>query len=255
MPSTFLAAELRGGEPLEPETSINSTAGLVVDTGPFTLTADYFRVDVSDRLALSQTFTLTPDERMLLLSEGIASAGTLAFFRFFINDFSTRTQGVDIVSTYAPLAFRGDTTFSFAMNFTDTEVTEESTLLNPGDIRGIELGVPTVRWNAAVNQRIGRTSVLGRVNYFGDWVDHFDARFVRGAEAPLLPGKLIVDLELAVPIAAGVSLAVGGQNVFNTFSDRMPLFAGAFGLPYSQFTPWGLSGGYYYARINYNWGL
>ena len=35
----------------------------------------------------------------------------------------------------------------------------------------------------------------------------------------------------------------------------MPLFAGAFGLPYSQFTPWGLSGGYYYARINYNWGM
>ena len=87
---------------------------------------------MSDRLALSQTFTLTPDERMLLLSEGIASAGTLAFFRFFINDFSTRTQGVDIVSTYAPLALRGGTTFSFAMNFTDTKVTEESTLLNPG---------------------------------------------------------------------------------------------------------------------------
>ena len=255
VPSTFLAAQLRGGKPLEPETSINSTAGLVVDTGPFTLTADYFRVDVSDRLALSQTFTLTPDERMLLLSEGIASAGTLAFFRFFINDFSTRTQGIDVVSTWAPLALRGDTTFSFAMNFTDTEVTEESTLLNAGDVRGIELGVPRTRWNAAVNQRLGRTSLLGRVNYFGDWVDHFDARFVRAAEAPLLPGKYIVDLELAVPIAAGVSLAVGGQNVFNTFSERMPLFAGAFGLPYSQFTPWGLSGGYYYARINYNWGM
>ena len=255
VPSTFLAAELRGGKPLEPETSINSTAGLVIDTGPFTLTADYFRVDVSDRLALSQTFTLTPSERMLLLSEGIASAGTLAFFRFFINDFSTRTQGVDIVSTYAPLVLRGDTTLSFAMNFTDTEVTEDSTLLNPGDIRGIELGVPRIRWNAAVNQRIGRTSLLGRLNYFGGWVDHFDARFVRGAEAPLLPGKYIVDLELGIPVAAGVSLAFGGQNVFDTFSDRMPLFAREFGLPYSQFTPWGLSGGYYYARINYRWGM
>ena len=88
VPSTFRAAELRGGQSLQPETSFNSTAGLVVDTGPFTLTADYFRVDVSNRLALSQTFTLTADERTLLLSEGITSAGTLAFFRFFINDFS-----------------------------------------------------------------------------------------------------------------------------------------------------------------------
>ena len=77
VPSTFLAAQLKGGQPLEPETSINTTAGLVVDTGPFTFTADYFRVDVDNRLALSQTFTLDDDERALLLSEGIASAGTL----------------------------------------------------------------------------------------------------------------------------------------------------------------------------------
>ena len=27
-----------------------------------------------------------------------------------------------------------------------------------------------------------------------------------------------------------------------------------FGLPYSQFTPWGLSGGYYYARLHRRWG-
>ena len=44
------------------------------------------------------------------------------------------------------------------------------------------------------------------------------------------------------------------QNVFDTFSQRMDLFAEIFGLPYSQFTPWGLSGGYYYARLNYGWG-
>ncbi len=30
-----------------------AAAGLVVDTGPFTLTADYFRVDIDDRLSLS----------------------------------------------------------------------------------------------------------------------------------------------------------------------------------------------------------
>ena len=46
----------------------------------------------------------------------------------------------------------------------------------------------------------------------------------------------------------------GSPNVFDTFSDRMDLFAARFGLPYSQFTPWGLSGGYYYARLNYRWG-
>ena len=254
VPSTFLAAELKGGKPLEPETSVNTTAGLVIDNGPFTLTADYFRVDLSNRLALSQTFTLTEDERALLISEGIASAGTLAFFRFFINDFSSRNQGIDLVSTYTPAGLGGNTVFSFAMNYTHTELTEESKLLTPGDVLGLERGVPRIRWNAAVNQRVGRVGLLGRLNYYGSWVDHFDARFVRGADSPLLEGRHIVDLEASIRLGEGVTLAFGGQNVFNTFSQRMDLFADIFGLPYSQFTPWGLSGGYYYARLNYSWG-
>ena len=254
VPSTFRAAELRGGRPLEPETSVNTTAGLVVDTGPFTLTADYFRVDLSNRLALSQTFTLTEDERTLLVSEGIASAGTLAFFRFFINDFSSRNQGIDLVSTYNPPSLGGNTEFSFTLNYTHTEVTGESDLLSPGDVLGLERGVPRIRWNTAVNQRLGRVSVLGRLNYFGAWVDHFDARFVRGADSPILDGRYIVDLEASISLTDNVRLAFGGQNVFDTFSQRMDLFAQIFGLPYSQFTPWGLSGGYYYARINYTFG-
>ncbi|MDE2926923.1 MAG: TonB-dependent receptor [Acidobacteriota bacterium] len=254
VPSTFLAAELKGGKPLEPETSVNTTAGLVIDNGPFTLTADYFRVDLSNRLALSQTFTLTDDERALLISEGIASAGTLAFFRFFINDFSSRNQGIDLVSTYTPPGLGGGTVLSFAMNYTHTELTEESELLTPGDVLGLQRGVPRIRWNAAVNQRVGRVGLLGRLNYFGSWVDHFDARFVRGADSPLLEGRYIVDLEASIRFGEGVTLAFGGQNVFNTFSQRMDLFADIFGLPYSQFTPWGLSGGYYYARLNYSWG-
>ncbi len=254
VPSTFLAAELKGGKPLEPETSVNTTAGLVIDTGPFTLTADYFRVDLSNRLALSQTFTLTEDERTLLISEGIASAGTLAFFRFFINDFSSRNQGIDLVSTYNPPGLGGNTVFSFAMNYTHTELTEESKLLTPGDVLGLERGVPRIRWNAAVNQKVGRVGLLGRLNYYGSWVDHFDARFVRGADSPLLEGRYIVDLEASIRLGEGVTLAFGGQNVLNTFSQRLDLFADIFGLPYSQFTPWGLSGGYYYARLNYSWG-
>ena len=254
VPSTFRAAELRGGRPLDPETSVNATAGLVVDAGPFTLTADYFQIDVSNRLALSQNFTLAADERALLLSEGIASARTLAFFRFFINDFSTRTRGLDVVSTWTPPRLGGGTVFSFAMNRTDTDVTEASDLLGPGDVRALERGVPETRWSVAVNQRLARVGLLGRLHYYGSWVDHLDARSVRGAEAPVLSGRFILDLEAAVALTPAATLAVGGQNVFDTYADRMDLFAARFGLPYSQFTPWGFSGGYYYARLGYRWG-
>ena len=254
VPSTFRAAELRGGRPLDPETSTNATAGLVVDTGAFTLTADYFQVDVSNRLALSQNFTLGAHERAQLLSEGITSARTLAFFRFFINDFSTRTRGLDVVSTWTPAGRGGATVVSLALNRTRTEVTADSALLGPGDVLALERGVPETRWNVAVNRRVGRVGLLGRLHWFGSWVDHLDARSARGAAAQVLGGRFILDVEAGVALADDVTLAGGGQNVLNTYSDRMDLFATRFGLPYSQFTPWGLSGGYYYARLHVGWG-
>ena len=254
VPSTFAAAERHGGVPLRPETSRNVTAGLVIDNGPFTLTADYFRVAIADRLALSGLISTEAEDRALLLADGITAAESLTLFRFFINDFSTRTQGIDIVSTWTPPALSGAMVLSFTMNHTDTKMTEESDLLGSGDVLALERGVPRTRWNIAVNQRVGRVGLLGRLNYYGDWVDLFDARFVRGADAPILNGRPIIDLEVSVPISEGVTLAAGGQNVFDTFSDRSDLLAGELGVPYSQFTPWGFSGGYYYARINYRWG-
>ena len=254
VPSTFAAAERHGAVPLRPETSRNVTAGLVIDNGPFTLTADYFRVAIADRLALSGLISTDVEDRALLLADGITSAESLTLFRFFINDFSTRTQGIDIVSTWTPPVFSGATVVSFTMNHTDTKMTEESDLLGPGDVLALEQGVPRTRWNVALNQRVGRVGLLGRLNYYGDWVDLFDARFVSGVDAPILNGRPVIDVEISVPLVEGVTLAVGGQNVFDTFSDRNDLLAGALGVPYSQFTPWGFSGGYYYARINYRWG-
>ena len=47
IPSTSAVARLRGGRPLTPERSVNVSVGAVAGGGPFTLTADYFRIDLS----------------------------------------------------------------------------------------------------------------------------------------------------------------------------------------------------------------
>ena len=70
----------------------------------------------------------------------------------------------------------GGTVFSFAMNRTDTDVIEASDLLGSGDVRALERGVPETRWNVAVNRRLARVGLLGRLHYYGPWVDHLDAR-------------------------------------------------------------------------------
>ena len=49
------------------------------------------------------------------------------------------------------------------------------------------------------------------------------------------------------------SLAVGGQNVFSTYPAESAR-AMSVGEKYSEYTPWGFNGSYYYVRLSYKWG-
>ena len=258
VPSTSPAAILKGGEVLQPETSINYSVGSVVDTGPFTFTADYFRIDVKDRIALTQQFSLTPAEVDQLLAGGFREARNLATFVFFANDFSTRTHGIDLVSTWAPPALGGSDTFSFVYNYTGTKVTTpESPTIDKRRIMAIQEGLPNSRWNVAWNH-LGAVNVLARLNYYGSYWDDEDAANNLGSAMAVLygrySGKPLLDLEVGFPFGEGVVLSVGGQNVLNTYPDVNELAAEGVGNLYGQFSPFGFNGAYYYVRLNYGWG-
>ena len=179
IPSISPVAALGGGEPLAPEKSFNYTAGVAFDSGPFSITADYFRIDVFDRIGITSNFTLTDNEIEGLLAEGVEAARDLRRFRFFTNAFSTASQGIDLVSTFTPLALRGNTTISAVFNYTDTEVTDNRKgLLNDRRLTEFAYALPRTRWNVGLTQQVGRVSILGRVNYFGGWYD-FDSGFAQ----------------------------------------------------------------------------
>ena len=259
IPSISPVAALRGGEPLAPEKSVNYTAGVVFDTGQFSLTADYFRISVSDRIGITSNFTLTDPEIEGLLAEGIEAARDLRRFRFFTNAFSTASQGIDLVSTFTPLALRGNTTVSAVFNYTDTEVTDNRKgLLNDRRLTEFAYALPRTRWNVGLTQQVGRVSILGRVNWFGGWYD-FDSGFAQlyvpsgGIEQGFFDGRLIVDLEASIALGGGTTLAVGAQNAFNTYPDESAR-AMSVGERYSEYTPWGFNGAYYYVRVGYGWG-
>ncbi len=258
IPSTSPVAALRGGGPLQPEESINYSVGTVVDSGTFTFTADYFRIDVADRLTITRNYTLSPAEVATLLADGIAEAGNLAVFRFFVNDFSTRTQGLDVVSTWTPLAIGGRTTFSGVFNFTDTEVTDfNAENIDADRIAALTLGLPRTRWNAGVTHTENRWTLMARLHFYGSYWDREDARNHLGAANsylyPLYPGKPLVDVEVGFPFN-DITLSVGAQNIFNTYPDENPYAIDGVGNRYGQFGPFGFNGGYYYVRINYGWG-
>ena len=181
IPSTSKVAQLRGGKPLEPEKSINYGLGAVIDKGAFKFTADTFRINLSDRLALTQLFTLNPEEVDSLISEGITSARNLSNFRFFTNDFETRTQGIDLVATYVPPSLGGQTAFSFLFNHTDTKVKEfNPAILDAVRIRQLQEAIPEKRWNFTARHSLGRLRLLGRLSYYHDWYDARDVRVYKG---------------------------------------------------------------------------
>ena len=260
VPSTSAVAVARGGEQLQPEKSINFSAGMVVEQGNFTFTADYFRIDIDDRVALAQEISLTEDEIETLLAEGIPEARNFPVFRFFLNDFSTTTQGIDLISTYVA----GKTTISAVYNYTDTAIKNvESSVIDRFRITTLERGLPNTRWNFSVGHDAGPWSLTGRLHYYGGFWDSEDGRNANDvapdqvAESWLYPsyaGRALLDLELGIPLGERVKLALGGENVLNTYPEVNQYGAMTVGNQYGQFSPFGFNGAYYYVRLNYSWG-
>ena len=242
--STSEVAALRGGEQLQPEESVNMAVGAVASLGRFAFTADYFFIDVSGRISLTQDLRLTPAEVDRLLAEGITDAANVRDFRFFTNDFDTRTQGIDVVATYEP-EFAEHTTFTFLFNHTTTRVTDFSPqIIDDRRILELEKSLPRNRWNLSAAHAPGRWRLLARVNYFGGWYDSEDARFNDGDPT--------VDMEASYSLTDFAGVAVGGQNVLNKFPGRNP-DAGVVGNPYSQYSPYGFNGAFFYVRMDYRW--
>ena len=72
---------------------------------------------------------------------------------------------------------------------------------------------------------------------------------VRGGVAAGAGAAVTLDVELAERV-----VVVGSRAQPRSVTESQVPIDAIFGLPYSQFTPWGFSGGYYYARLNYGWG-
>jgi iron complex outermembrane receptor protein len=239
IPSISRVAALRGGEPLLAEKSINYSVGAVLRAGKVQVTTDLFRIDLRDRLAITQNFALTPAEVQGLLAEGITSAASISNFRFFTNDFETTTQGIDVVATYTA----GDTGVHVLLNHTDTEVTAfNPDTLSEGRIRQLQEALPRTRASLLVTRAISKLRLLGRVSTYSGWYDADDAFAYDG-------GHFVADLEASYTLKKHVTLVAGGQNIFNHYPDENPGARAGVGNLYSQYTPFGFNGAFWYGRI------
>ena len=245
IPSTSPVAAIKGGKPLDAEKSLSASLGLVVEEGPVSLTADYFRVAVSDRLAPSKVFALTPAEAAQLIAQGITSAKNLKNFRFFTNEFETRTQGLDVVASFMPAGTGGRTEFNFAFNHTRTEVAKhDPDVLDSLRIEQLEDALPGTRWTAAVRQGWWRVSLLGRLSHHSGWFDSRDDRSYAG--------NTLVDLEAVYAASGSSTLTFGAQNALNRYPEENPEATRA-GNRYGPGAPFGSSGAFYYVKAGFRW--
>ena len=258
IPSTSDLGTEFGGEPLTPETSVNLAVGGVVESGNLSMSFDAYQIRMSDRLTFTQDFKLGPADIDRLLAEGIIRpGGVLARFRFFINDFSTKSEGIDWVAAYRAAGGDGSaTTFSTAWNVNRTVVTDfNSETLSAGRIRILEEGLPNLRGNISVNHDFASgTRVLARISHWGGYYDGEQPYYEGSSDNTIdYPSRRLVDIEAARTFADNWTLTVGAQNVFNTFPQEYPGAAAGVGNTYGQFTPFGFNGGFYYTRLGYRW--
>lgn len=241
-------ARFYGAEPLTPEESRNASLGLVWSDGPWLVTADAYRIETEDRIALSNFFTVSDADRAALVAGGNPEAASISEVQFFVNDFDTTTSGVDLVGSHASGMFGGDTTYSLAANWNRTEVEDFTPgIITPVRIQKLEESLPSTKGYFSIDHRREVFHANVRVNYYGSFFeDHLD-----DGGLPIDVGSAVtVDAEIGWTFASGLYFSLGAQNLTDEVPDENP-WAGIAGARYPVHTPYGFNGGFYYGRIGF----
>jgi iron complex outermembrane receptor protein len=257
-----------GAQPLDAEESFNYSIGAVLRLDKLSLTIDYYKIDIDDRIVLSENLTQA-NVRAYLQSLGFIGSGG---GRFFINGVDTETEGVDVVLNY-PLnteaGARIDLTLTGNWNTTDvTKVPETQALaaLSPApplfdrfNVLTMEDGTPENKFTFNVNwdfQRFGATLRATRYGKLLSPDSSTNATFANvnaGTYVPIdqwLDSQAVVDLEGRVSFTDHIKLAVGAENVFDEYPDAVPIALNSTGnAPFSNYAPYGRAGRFFYGRL------
>ena len=251
-------ARALGSQDLDAETSLNYAAGAVFQAGAFNLTIDAYRIDVEDRIVLSENLT-APNVRAFLVSQGFIGAGG---GRFFLNGVDTETTGVDIIANYAfPETALGSFSATAGANFNKTEVTAipaipTLTSLTPPpvlfartNVLTFEEGTPKDKFTGQLNWENGPFEATLRAVRYGEVLVPSNTPSLDYTLSP----KTLIDLEARYTWNELVTLSVGADNLLDEYPDAAPRgLNGTGNTPFSTYSPFGYSGRFVYTRATVN---
>ena len=257
-----------GAQPLDPEKALNFGAGLTFNmiTG-LSVTVDLYDIEIKDRVTLTENL-LGADIVSTLARSGITGVSSA---RFFINGIDTRTRGLDIVGSYRVPDFGlGDIRLTAGFNLNDMKITDRRTfsgftagrLFARQESFRITDGQPADKLNLSLEWTKGIFGMTLRGNRFGEVFIAGGSNDITIAKGDVptditLKAEWLVDLELRANPTDQIEFAVGANNLFDNYPDRLPFgtvdgvnfgLNNAF-LPYSSLSPFGFSGRFVYGRV------
>lgn len=262
-PATDPVAQALGARELDAEESQNFSIGAVIQLGNLNITIDAYRIDIEDRIVLSENLTQA-NVRDYLTSLGFIGVGG---GRFFINGVDTETEGVDIVMSY-PWTTDGAGRFDFTLtaNFNSTDVTkvpttEQLAALNPApvlfdrvNVLTFEEGTPENKFSLGVNWTLDRFGATLRATRYGEALSPDTAATFTSTtinDVVLSPATLI-DLEGRFNITDSLRVALGADNITDEYPDPNPPVVNSTGTTaFSNYSPFGRSGRFVYGRLTY----
>ena len=252
------SAEARAlhAQPLKPETSVNYSAGLALEPArSLSATIDYYRIDMKDRIVLSNNFTATAVIDTLA-AHGLTGLGG---GRYFTNAVDTKTNGVDVVANYGwTFSSRSVLNVTAGYNGNWTKVTRvDTSSIIPGqsvalfsrvDRARLEVGNPRNNFLLSGDFRSGRAGIVLRTHRYGQ-VTSFGTT-ATGDQT--FSARWITDGSLSFgPVRRG-TIIVGADNIFDKYPD--PTIAANTNsgiLPFAGITPFGFNGRFLYAKLTF----
>ncbi|MYM21118.1 TonB-dependent receptor [Duganella sp. FT135W] len=271
-------AKLVGVDGLKPERSTNVSVGLVLNPASnVAITLDLYQIKIRDRIVGSGALygsggsVNSPAVVAAIKANGNVLDSTVnqTGINIFSNAVDTRSRGLEFVTTInSNYGTSGKVDWSIAANYNKVEVTKinqapsqllPQTLLDQAAISDLETASPKLRMNLGALWKIGnwtvnlREAIYGKASEYGSE----DGSVYHLTE---IKPKAITDLEVGYKISNAWSVAVGANNLFNTYpngvnpnllADQRAAGDNAAVTVLPSFSPFGINGGYYYARANY----
>ncbi|MGC1550738.1 MAG: TonB-dependent receptor [Rhodanobacter sp.] len=267
LPVSNSVAQLLGAQALKPEKSHNYTLGLVLNPlDALTITFDVYQIQIDNRIILSGTLSglNSPAVVNYLAANGVTDIA-FSSAQYFTNAVNTRTQGADLLTNYRTTFGNGgvlNSTLSY--NYNRNKVT--SVAPNPPELDGLGLALQRVSYRdingllanstprskliLGENYAIDHWSFNGNLTRYGSFTAYSNSTYLLNQT---FSPQWVLDLAASYDID-NWTFTLGADNATNSYPNTVIAANSVHGtIPYSEFSPDGFNGRYYYTKAVYHW--